>query len=222
MALDNKLGITDSIVLAHEEERLSKLRAIELWESGRLDAMRAGSVAALISIHRALFSDVYAFAGEIRKVNIAKGGFRFAPVMYLDAALQSIEKMPQNTFEEIVDKYVEMNVAHPFREGNGRSTRIWLDLILKKALGCVVDWSRIDREDYLMAMERSPVKSVEIRELLRAALTTDIGNREVFMKGIDSSYNYEGYAAYKTAELAATSQQEGTLLKEPEDAELDR
>lgn len=206
MALENKLGLTDSIELAHEEERLSKLRAVELWESGQLDRMDAGSVAALREIHRILFSDVYAFAGEIRTVNIAKGSFRFAPAMYLEAALQSIEKMPQTTFEEIVDKYVEMNVAHPFREGNGRSTRLWLDLILKKELGCVVDWSRVDKGDYLLAMERSPVKSTEIKELLRQALTSDVSNREVFMKGVDSSYDYEGYATYKTANLAAAQQ----------------
>lgn len=191
----------------NEEECLSKLRAVELWESGRLSNMKVGTIEALLAIHKALFSDVYDFAGEIRTVNIAKGSFCFAPAMYLDAALQSIEKMPQSTLEEIVDKYVEMNVAHPFREGNGRSTRMWLDMILKRELGCVVDWSQVDKEDYLLAMERSPIKSTEIRELLRAALTSDINNREIFMKGVDSSFEYEGFTAYRTAELAALPRQ---------------
>lgn len=222
MALDNKLGLTNSIELAHEEERLSKLRAVELWESGRLGNMKAGTIETLLAIHKALFSDVYDFAGEIRTVNIAKGSFRFAPAMYLDAALQSIEKMPQSTFEEIIDKYVEMNVAHPFREGNGRSTRMWLDMILKRELGCVVDWSRVDKEDYLLAMERSPIKSTEIRELLRAALTSDVNNREIFMKGVDSSYDYEGYATYKTSDLASTAQSfDGSDTTPMEDDELD-
>ncbi len=220
MALENKLGITDSIELAHEEERLSKLRAVELWESGKLSGMKAGSVAALLAIHKAMFSDVYTFAGEIRSVNIAKGNFRFAPAMYLEAALQSVEKMPQTTFEEIVDKYVEMNVAHPFREGNGRSTRMWLDMILKRELGCVVDWSRIDKEEYLLAMERSPVRSIEIRELLRSAVTKDVDNREIFMKGVDTSYDYEGYSAYKTAELAAARERDKQSPSPDEEPEM--
>lgn len=201
MALENKLGITDQAELAREEERLSKLRALELFEKGLLDELVAGSVTSLFEIHKHLFQDVYPFAGTLRTVNISKGGFRFAPVMYLEPSLKSIEKMPQSTFDEIIDKYVEMNVAHPFREGNGRSTRIWLDLILKTELGEVVDWSKVDKEDYLLAMERSPVRTIEIKHVLKAALTTAIDDREVFMKGIDASYHYEGYSIYKTEDL---------------------
>ena len=200
--LENKLGITDSAELAREEERISKKKAVELFDRGVLDSLEAGKTSSLITIHNALFHDIYDFAGKIRTVNIAKGNFRFAPVMYLEAALQSIDKMPQSTFEEIIEKYVEMNVAHPFREGNGRSTRIWLDLILKKEIGKVVDWSKVDKEDYLLAMERSPIKSVEIKELLRQALTSDINNRVVYMKGIDASYSYEGYFLFKTEDMA--------------------
>lgn len=202
MTLENKLGISDSSELARTKEKLSKQRALELFETGALDRLEAGTFAALASIHRALFSDIYDFAGEKRTVNIAKGSFRFASVMYLDAALQHIERMPQSTFDEIVEKYVEMNVAHPFREGNGRSVRIWLDGMLKKALGQVVDWSRVDKEDYLLAMERSPVKDLEIKTLLKAALTDQVNDRSVYMKGIDASYHYEGYHTYRTEELA--------------------
>lgn len=201
MVLENVLGITDPVELARTEERLSKKRARELFETGALDALAPGSVAALRAIHRALFCDLYAFAGAIRTVDLAKGHFRFASVLYLDAALASIERMPQGTFDEIVEKYVEMNVAHPFREGNGRSGRIWLDGMLKATLGQVVDWSRVDREDYLLAMERSPVRDLELKHLLRGALTDRIDDREVFMKGIDRSYAYEGYAAYETGSL---------------------
>ena len=201
MALENKLGITDSAALAREEERISKKKAVELYDSGMLDSLKPGSFAALATIHRFLFEDIYAFAGEVRQVNLAKGNFRFAPVMYLEAALANIEKMPQATFDQIVEKYVEMNVAHPFREGNGRSTRIWLDLIFKKELGMVVDWSLVDKEDYLLAMERSPIRDVEIKVLLKAALTDRTNDREVYMKGIDHSYYYEGYTTFKTEDL---------------------
>ena len=201
MVLENKLKITDSAELARQEEKISKKKALELFEKGVLDSMQPGTFDTLAGIHKYLFDDIYLFAGEIRNVNIAKGNFRFAPVMYLRQALEHIEKMPQSTYEEIIEKYVEMNIAHPFREGNGRSTRIWLDLILKKELGKVVDWSKVDKDDYLLAMERSPVKNVEIRELLKQALTPDINNRDVYMKGIDASYNYEGYFTYKTEEL---------------------
>ena len=201
MVLENKLKITDSAELAREEEKISKKKALELFEKGILDSLQPGTFKALSEIHKYLFDDIYLFAGEIRNVNIAKGNFRFAPVMYLKQALEHIEKMPQSTYEEIIEKYVEMNIAHPFREGNGRSTRIWLDLILKKELGRVVDWSKVDKDDYLLAMERSPIKNVEIRELLKQALTPDINNRDVYMKGIDASYNYEGYFTYKTEEL---------------------
>ena len=201
MVLENKLGLTNSADLAREEERISKIKAIELFETGYLDSLEAGKFESLSKIHKYLFNDIYHFAGEIRRDNIAKGNFRFAPVMYLKASLEHIDNMPQVTFDEIIDKYVEMNVAHPFREGNGRSTRIWLDLILKKELGKVVDWSKVDKEDYLLAMERSPVKTVEIKELLRNALTDDINNREVYMKGIDASYHYEGYNIYKSNDL---------------------
>lgn len=201
MILKNKLGLTNPADLAREEERLSKKKALELFESGRLDELEAGSFSSLRAIHKALFEEIYDFAGEVRTVNLAKGSFRFAPLMYLDAALQSIERMPQTTFDEIVEKYVEMNIAHPFREGNGRSTRIWLDLMLKTELGRVVDWSRVDKEDYLLAMERSPVKDIEIKHLLKNALTSEVSSREVFMEGIDHSNYYEGYNAFKTEEL---------------------
>ena len=201
MALENKLGITESPELARIEEKLSKQRALELFETGALDRLEAGTFATLASIHRALFSDIYDFAGEKRTVNIAKGNFRFASVMYLDAALENIERMPQSTFDEIVEKYVEMNVAHPFLEGNGRSMRLWLDGMLKKALGQVVDWSRVDKEDYLQAMERSPVKDLEIKALLKAALTDQVNDRAVYMKGIDASYHYEGYHTFRTEDL---------------------
>ncbi|MDY4041656.1 MAG: Fic family protein [Collinsella sp.] len=201
MALENKLGIEDDVELAREEERLTKLRALELFESGAIDGLEAGTFRDLAAIHRHLFQDVYEFAGVRREVNISKGGFRFAPALYLEAALAAIDALPQGSFDEIVEKYVEMNVAHPFREGNGRSTRIWLDMILRRELGRVVDWSRVDKEDYLLAMERSPVRDIEIKALLRAALTDAIDDRAVFMKGIDASYRYEGYATYTMEEL---------------------
>ncbi len=201
MVLENKLGIEDSAELAREEERISKIKALELFESGLLNSYQAGTFQTLAQIHKYLFDEIYYFAGEIRKVNIAKGNFRFAPVMYLEQALAHIDAMPQSTYEEIIAKYVEMNVAHPFREGNGRSTRIWLDLILKQELSMVVAWSKVDKEDYLLAMERSPIKDVEIKELLRPALTSEINDREVYMKGLDASYNYEGYFTYKTKDL---------------------
>ena len=201
MALENKLGITESAELAREEERISKKKAVELFESGYLDSLEVGTYGALAQIHRYLFEDIYDFAGKLRTVNLAKGYFRFAPLMYLEAALAHIDKMPQSTFDEIVEKYVEMNIAHPFREGNGRSTRIWLDLMLKKEIGKVVDWSKIDREDYLLAMERSPIRDIEIKHLLSAALTDQIHDRQVYMKGIDHSYYYEGYTSFKAEEL---------------------
>ncbi|MFR9505892.1 MAG: Fic family protein [Rikenellaceae bacterium] len=201
MALENILGIDNPVELAVAEERISKSKAIELYDKGVLDLLVAGSFSALAEIHRYLFSEVYPFAGKLRDVNIAKGGFRFASTMYLEASLQNIEKMPQSTFEQIVEKYVEMNIAHPFREGNGRSTRIWLDMIFKRELGQVVDWSLVDKDDYLMAMERSPIKDIEIKHLLREALTDRIDDRELYMKGIDNSYYYEGYALYKSSEL---------------------
>ncbi len=201
MALKNKLGITESPALAEAEERISKKKAAELFESGVLDTLEPGTFASLQAIHRYLFEDIYEFAGEIRAVNLSKGNFRFAPLMYLEAALASVDKMPQATFDQIVEKYVEMNIAHPFREGNGRSMRIWLDCILKKELGMVVDWSLVDKEDYLLAMERSPIKDIEIKYLLKNALADDIHNRALYMKGIDHSYYYEGYTTYKTEEL---------------------
>lgn len=201
MALENKLGIDNSADLAREEERISKKKAVALFETGLLDQLEAGKFSSLKAIHKYLFEDVYDFAGEIRKVNLAKGNFRFAPLMYLETALENIDKMPQSTFEEIVERYVEMNIAHPFREGNGRSTRIWLDLILKNELHKVVDWSQVDKEDYLLAMERSPVRDIEIKHILRPALTNDINSREVYMKGIDHSYYYEGYTTFKAEEL---------------------
>lgn len=201
MALENKLGITDSIELAHREEQLTKKRAQELYDKHIFDTFEVGTFAGLQQIHGYLFQDVYDFAGKMRSVNIAKGNFRFAPLIYLDDALKNIEKMPQDTYEHIIDKYVEMNVAHPFREGNGRSTRIWLDAILKKEIGKVIDWSNVDKEDYLAAMERSPVRSLEIKALLKEALTDKINDRAVYMKGIDASYRYEGYSTYKTEDL---------------------
>ena len=201
MALENKLGITSSPELAEAEERISKKNAVELFENGLLDRLEPGTTASLKAIHKYLFEDIYYFAGELRTVNIAKGNFRFAPLMYLEAALANIDKMPQSTFDEIVEKYVEMNIAHPFREGNGRSTRIWLDCIFKKEIGKVVDWSKVDKADYLLAMERSPIKDIEIKHILKNALTDDIHSREVYMKGIDHSYYYEGYWAFKTEEL---------------------
>ena len=197
MALENKLGITNSAELAREEERISKKKAVELFESGVLDKLAPGRFASLQAIHKALFEDIYDFAGKLRMVNLAKGNFRFAPLMYLEAALANIDKMPQSTFDEIIEKYVEMNIAHPFREGNGRSTRLWLDQMLKAGIGQVVDWSKVDKEDYLLSMERSPIKDVEIKVLLKAALTDDVNSREVFMKGIDHSYYYEGYTTFK-------------------------
>lgn len=199
--LENKLGITDSAELARIEEKISKQKAVEMFESGYLESLEAGTFESLAKIHKYLFDKIYDFAGELRKVNISKGNFRFAPLMYLDAALQSIDKMPQSTFDEIVEKYVEMNVAHPFREGNGRSTRIWLDLMLKKEIGYVVDWSKVDKEDYLLAIERSPIKDIEIKFLLKNALTDNVNDREIYMKGIDHSYYYECYYVYKTREL---------------------
>lgn len=201
MTLENKLGITDSAALAREEEKISKQKALKLFETGQLDAMMPGTFKTLAAIHKYMFEDIYDFAGKIREVNIAKGNFRFAPLMYLQAALDNIDKMPQTNFDEIIEKYVEMNIAHPFREGNGRSTRIWLDLILKKEIGKVVDWSRVDKEDYLLAMERSPIRDIEIKHILKNALTNDINSREVYMKGIDTSYYYEGYTTFKTEDL---------------------
>ena len=201
MPLENKLGISSSAELAREEERISKMRAVELFEKDMLSALKPGTFDALSKIHAHLFSDIYDFAGKVRTVNIAKGSFRFAPLMYLNEALLNIEKMPQGEFDEIVEKYVEMNVAHPFREGNGRSTRIWLDHMLKSEIGMVVDWSLIDKEDYLLAMERSPIKDIEIKHLLKNALTDKVNDREVFMKGIDTSYHYEGYTTYRAEEL---------------------
>ena len=199
--LENKLGITNSFELAREEERISKKKALALFESGMLASLEAGTTASLMAIHKALFEDIYDFAGKLRTVNIAKGNFRFAPLMYLEAALANIDKMPQSTFEEIVEKYVEMNIAHPFREGNGRATRIWLDCILRKEIGKVVDWSQVDKEDYLLAMERSPVRDIEIKHILRVALTDQANDREMFMKGIDHSYYYEDYTTFKTEDL---------------------
>ncbi|MDR1377095.1 MAG: Fic family protein [Synergistaceae bacterium] len=201
MALNNKLGIADSAELARIEERISKKKAVELFESGRLDELETGKYAALAEIHKTLFDEIYDFAGKMRDVNLAKGNFRFAPVMYLKTALDHIDSMPQSTYDEVIEKYVEMNIAHPFREGNGRSTRIWLDLILKKELRQVVDWSKVDKNDYLLAMERSPVKDVEIKHLLKDALTSDIDDREIYMKGIDASYYYEGYLVFRAKDL---------------------
>lgn len=201
MTLKNKFGITDSAELARIEEKISKKKAVELFEYGLLDKLEAGKFSALAEIHKYLFGEIYDFAGIVRDVNIAKGNFRFAPVMYLSASLAHIDNMPQSTFDEIIEKYVEMNAAHPFREGNGRSTRIWLDVILKKELEQVIDWSLIDKNDYLLAMERSPIKDVEIKHLLKNALTDKINDREIYMKGIDTSYYYEGYTIFKAEEL---------------------
>ena len=199
--LENKLGLTSSADLAREEERISKKKAVELFEKGILDDLPAGKFSTLQVIHKYMFEDIYDFAGKIRTVNIAKGNLRFAPLMYIEAAIENIDKMPQLNFDEIVEKYVEMNIAHPFREGNGRSTRIWLDHILKNEIGKVVDWSKVDKEDYILAMERSPIKDIEIKHLLKSALTDEIDSREVYMKGIDHSYYYEGYTTFKTEEL---------------------
>ncbi|MBQ9034647.1 MAG: Fic family protein [Alphaproteobacteria bacterium] len=196
MVLKNRLNITNQIELNKAEEKISKEKAIKLFDSGKINNIKAGTVEGLQQIHKFLFGDIYDFAGQIRNVNISKGNFRFAPVMYLEQALQNIEKMPQSTFDEIVEKYVEMNIAHPFKEGNGRATRIWLDLIFKKELKMVVDWDKIDKEDYLSAMERSPIKDIEIKHLLQNALTNKIDEREIFMKGINASYYYEGYDEY--------------------------
>ena len=204
MTLENKLGITDSSELARIEEEISKKKAIEIFEKNNILEDEIGKFASLSKIHEILFSEIYNFAGKLREVNIAKGNFRFAPLMYLEAALQSIDKMPQSTFDEIVEKYVEMNVAHSFREGNGRSTRIWLDLMLKKEIGYVVDWSKVDKEDYLLAMERSPIKDIEIKFLLKNALTDYVNDREIYMKGIDHSYYYEGYYVFKMENLTDT------------------
>ena len=201
MALENKFGIKNSAELARKEERISKKRAVELFENGMLENLEAGKFQTLCEVHKYLFDDIYDFAGKIRAVNISKGNFRFAPLMYLETAIKNVDKMPQNTFDEIVEKYVEMNIVHPFREGNGRSMRIWLDMMLKKQIGQVVDWSKIEKEDYLMAMERSPIKDIEIKYILNAALTDQINDREIYMKGIDHSYYYEGYVTYKTEEL---------------------
>ena len=201
MSLKNKLNLTDSAQLASAEEKISKKKALSLFESGYLHTLQAGTLDSLISIHKYLFEDIYDFAGKLRDVNLAKGNFRFAPVMYLEAALRHIDQMPQSTYDEIVEKYVEMNIAHPFREGNGRSARIWLDFILKKELKLVVDWGRVDKEDYLLAMERSPIRDVEIKVLLKNALTDKINDREIYMKGIDASYFYEGYNAFKSGDL---------------------
>ena len=201
MVLGNKLGLTSSADLAREEERISKKKALWLFDSGLRNQLETGAFSSLKQIHKYLFDEIYDFAGELRTVNISKGNFRFAPLMYLEATLENIDKMPQSTFDEIVEKYVEMNIAHPFREGNGRSTRIWLDLLLKAELHKVIDWSKVDKEDYLLAMERSPIRDIEIKYVLKNALTDDINSREVYMKGIDHSYYYEGYTTFKTEEL---------------------
>ena len=199
--LKNKLGIEDQAEFAKEEERITKIKAIKLFETGKLDSIEVGTYAGLAQIHKYLFEDVYDFAGKTRTVNISKSNFRFASAMYLEEALKQIDKMPQSSFDEIIEKYIEMNIAHPFREGNGRSTRIWLDMILKKEIGKVIDWSKVDKEDYLLAMERSPIKNTEIKILLKEALTDKINDREIYMKGIDASYNYEGYSLYSSESL---------------------
>ena len=203
MTLENKLNITDAVELARAEEKISKTKALKLFTSGYLNTLTAGTFDSLAEIHRYLFDEIYSFAGNVRTVNMAKGNFRFAPVMYLEQALKHIESMPQSTYNDIIEKYVEMSIAHPFREGNGRSTRIWLDLILKKELGKVIDWSQVDKNDYLLAMERSPIKDIEIKVLLQPALTDNINDRLIYMKGIDASYHYEGYTLYKTENLDA-------------------
>ena len=199
--LENEHEISSLQISAETEERISKKKAVALFDDGTLNALEAGKFASLQTIHRILFEDIYDFAGKIRTVNLAKGSFRFAPLMYLDAALQNIDKMPQGNFDQIVEKYVEMNIAHPFREGNGRATRIWLDCMLKKEIGMVVDWSKVEKDDYLLAMERSPIRDIEIKHVLRAALTDQVNSREMFMKGIDHSYYYEGYTAFQTEKL---------------------
>jgi len=201
MILENKLGIKDAVELARVEEKLSKAKAKQLFESGFLESLEVGTFKSLCDIHKFLFGDIYEFAGKIREVNISKGNFRFAPVSYLEVSLKNIEKMPQSSFDEIVEKYVEMNIAHPFREGNGRATRIWLDMIFKSELKKVVDWAKVDKDDYLLAMERSPIKDIEIKHLLRNALSEKIEDSSLFMKGIDASYYYEGYTLYKTEEI---------------------
>ena len=201
MVLENKLGITDSAELAREDERISKKKAVNLFDFAILKLLPDGTYKTLAAIHKYLFEDIYDFAGELRTVNFAKGNFRFAPLMYLQSALENIDRMPQSNFDEIIEKYVEMNIAHPFREGNGRSTRIWLDNILKTEIGKVIDWSKVDKEDYLLAMERSLIKGIEIKVLLKGALTDEINSREVYMKGIDHSYYYEGYTTFKAEEL---------------------
>lgn len=201
MVLKNKLNLTNEVDLSREEERISKTKAKELFETGYLNNLKAGTFETLSKIHTYLFDDIYYFAGQIRNQNIAKGNFRFVPILYINSALENIENMPQSNFDEIIEKYVEMNIIHPFREGNGRSTRIWLDLILKQELGLVIDWSKVNKEDYLLAMERSPIKDIEIKELLKKALTDKVNDREVYMKGIDASYHYEGYTTYKTEQL---------------------
>ena len=201
MTLDNKLGLTDSLELAKMEEKISKTRAKELFEEQLLDNKAAGTYATLAFIHGFLFEEIYDFAGQIRAVNLSKGNFRFAPVMYLAASLENIDRMSQQTFDQIVEKYVELNIAHPFREGNGRSMRLWLDYLLKAELGQVVDWSQVDKEDYLLAMERSPIRDTEIKHVLKQALTNDVDNRDLYIKGVDHSYSYEGYSLYKAEEL---------------------
>ena len=201
MIIENKLNITNPAELAREEERISKKRAKKMFETGYLNTLEPGTFECLKQIHKYLFEDIYDFAVSLRKVNIAKGNFRFTPLTYLEESIKNIEKMPQSTYEEAIEKYIEMNIAHPFREGNGRSTRIWLDLIFKKELNKVIDWSKVDKTDYLLAMERSPIKDIEIKELLKKALTDKINDREIYMKGIDNSYLYEGYLSFKTDEL---------------------
>ena len=203
MILKNKLGINDELELAKVEEKITKMKAMKLFETGELNTFEVGTFKGLAEIHKYLFEDIYDFAGQVRTENISKSNFRFASSMYLKEALKQIDKMPQSNFDEIIEKYIEMNIAHPFREGNGRSTRIWLDMILKKEIGKVVDWSEIDKEDYLLAMERSPIKNTEIKLLLKDALTDKINDREVYMKGIDASYHYEGYSVYKTEDLVS-------------------
>ena len=201
MTLDNKLGLTDSLELAKMEEKISKTRAKKIFEEQLLDDKAAGTYATLAFIHGFLFEEIYDLAGQIRTVNLSKGNFRFAPVMYLSASLENVDRMPQQTFDQIVEKYVELNIAHPFREGNGRSMRLWLDHLLKDELGQVVDWSQVDKEDYLLAMERSPIRDTEIKHVLKQALTNDVDNRDLYMKGVDHSYSYEGYSLYKAEEL---------------------
>ena len=201
MVLKNKLGLNNEMELAKEEEKITKLKAIELFETGKLEEFEVGTFKGLSRIHRFLFEDIYEFAGKIRTENISKSNFRFASAMYLEEALKKIDKMPQSNFDEIIEKYIEMNIAHPFKEGNGRSIRIWLDMILKKELGKVIDWSKIDKEEYLLAMERSPIKNTEIKILLKSALTGRINDREIYMKGIDASYRYEGYNVYRAEDL---------------------